>query len=410
MNQARLDNYSELIIWCVGGVEGQRVDISGETIHRDLAVSVAEHAYKAGADLVTVSYEEPALTAARIAHSSEPSLTVFPDYLNAKVSETASDGWARVRIGGQLEPEILSQLDPDRIGRYMTAYRQILRPLRDRVTRFELPWVGVLMPTPALARKAFPDSDPGRALRQYEEAITAILHLDSDPVAFWQQEFAALIRRQDRLNTLGLDALRFSGPGTDLEVGLHTGGRFMAAEETLPSGRTVRVNMPSCEVFTTPDARRTSGRVQTTRSFQPSSAPGQTVEGAWFRFDGGAVVDYGAKKGKPILQRLLAMDAQARYLGEVALVDVRSPVAQHGITFGHMLYDENAACHIALGSGFPRLVPGTERLGKEELVARGVNQSLAHDDMMIGGNEVDVTGLTAEGNEVPIIREGCFVD
>jgi aminopeptidase len=184
----------------------------------------------------------------------------------------------------------------------------------------------------------------------------------------------------------------------------------MAAEETLPCGKTVRVNMPSCEVFTTPDARRTTGRVQTTRPFQSTSAPGQTVRGAWFEFVDGAVVDFGADAGKEILQRVLEMDGRARYLGEVALVDAGSPVAREGITFGHMLYDENAACHIALGSGFPRLIPGAEKLSTDDQIEKGINYSVVHDDMMIGGDQVDVTGITADGTRIPIISQGRFTE
>jgi len=410
MNQSQIENYADLILWCVDGVEEQSVHISCEAVHSELARKVAGRAYKAGAKLVVVEYEDPGVVAERIANASDSALTAFPDYDTAKVAELARDGWTRIRIAGQEDPEVLAPLDSGRIGTYMGAYRRLVDPIRRRVSLFEMPWVGVLMPTPALANRAFPDLSPADALAHYEQSIVTILHLDEGPVAFWTEEFSRLIERQNRLNALGLDRLRFSGPGTELEVGLHPDGHFMAAEETLPCGKTVRVNMPSCEVFATPDAARTNGRVTTTRPFQSTSAPGQTVRGAWFEFADGEVVDFGADSGREILERVLEMDARARYLGEVALVDVGSPVAQQGITFGHMLYDENAACHIALGSGFPRLIRGAEKLSTKELIERGINYSVVHDDMMIGSEQVDVTGITREGSEIVVIRQGRFVE
>ena len=410
MNQTLQESYADLILWCVDGVENQNVHISCEAVHRELARKVAERAYGQGAGLVIVEYEDPGVVAARIANASDDALTAFAGYQSTMTEEMAQDGWTRIRIAGQEDPEALAALDAERIGRYMGAYRRLMNPIRMRVSRFEMPWVGVLMPTPAVAVRAYPDLNEVDALARFEEAIVRVLHLDGDPIAFWQGEFARLIERQDRLNSLALDRLRFTGPGTDLEIGLHPDGRFMAAEETLPCGKTVRVNMPSCEVFTTPDARRTTGRVQTTRPFQSTSAPGQTVRGAWFEFADGAVVDFGADAGKEILQRVLEMDGRARYLGEVALVDAGSPVAREGITFGHMLYDENAACHIALGSGFPRLIPGAEKLSTDDQIEKGINYSVVHDDMMIGGDQVDVTGITADGTRIPIISQGRFTE
>ncbi|MFW5685453.1 MAG: aminopeptidase [Spirochaetota bacterium] len=409
MTSEQLANYADLILWCVEGFEGHNVHVRSETLHRPLVTALLEASYRRGARTVSVEYQEPAEVAARIRHADPENLGLFPGFQAARYEELADGTWTAISVAGQADPEYLAGMDPDRVARYMKAHRTIYSPVRTVVSRFELPWVGVLMPTQALAERAFPNESPDAAYRKYEQAIVDVLHLDDDPVSFWKGEFARLIELRDRVNALGFDSLKFTGPGTELDIGLHRGGEFMAAEETLPTGRTVRVNMPSCEIFTTPDARRVNGRIATTRPFQSTSAPGKIVRDAWFEFRDGAVVEFGATEGEDILARVLDMDDRARYLGEVALVSADSPVARQAITFGHMLYDENAACHIALGSGFPRLVPGASELDAKAAVAAGVNHSLVHDDMMVGSEAVDVTGVMSDGTPTPIIREGRFV-
>lgn len=402
--------YADLILWCVDGVADQNVVVRAEPENRAIAVAVAEAAYRGGARLVEIRYEDVLAVRARVEEARDEYLEAMPGYARSEYAEYADPSWTMVRIKGSEYPDALAESDGARTGRYARARRDAQMPLMEAISGFRKAWVGVLSPTAALAAKAFPDLDPHDAHARYEAAIVRVLRLDDeDPTAFWSGLFADLAERRRRFDGLELDLLRFTGPGTDLEIGLHPRGRWQTAEETLADGRTVRVNMPSCEIFTTPDLRRTRGRVATTRPFISTSAPGRTIEGAWLEFENGAVVDSGATSGADLLESVLGMDAQARYLGEVALVDSASPVAAEGITFGDVLYDENASCHIALGFAFPRLVPGTEGLSREELVARGVNHSLVHDDLMIGGEAVDVTGVTADGREIPIMRGGVFV-
>jgi aminopeptidase len=177
----------------------------------------------------------------------------------------------------------------------------------------------------------------------------------------------------------------------------------------MSDGRTVYVNIPSLEIFTSPDLRRTSGRVAATRPYLSSSSPGTLIHGAWFEFEDGAVVRFGATEGDDVLATVLEMDNQARYLGEIALVDSKSAVAQAGMTFFNTLYDENAAIHMALGRGFPRFLDGTDRMTPDQLVAAGINHSLVHDDVMIGSPEVNIDGTTRSGKLVELMRSGSFV-
>ncbi|MCK4514423.1 MAG: aminopeptidase [Spirochaetaceae bacterium] len=411
MTQTQLDRYAELLIWCIGGVDDRKILVRAEPVHREFAVQVARKAYRQGAALVTIDYAEPLLVRARVELAEGSGLALHPDFQAVRAVEYAGEEWSLVRIFGSEEPDYLLGLDPDRIAVYAKSARKIDMPLLDTVTRFRKHWVGGLYPTRALARRAFPDLDEGAALSRYEDEVVRILGLDEDnPVGLWRERFAELSSRRDAYNQLALDSLHLTGPGTDLEIGLLPGGRWATAEAVMPDGRTVYVNIPSLEIFTSPDLRRTSGRVASTRPYLSSSSPGTLIRGAWFEFEDGAVVKFGADEGEDVLAAVLEMDEQAKYLGEIALVDSQSAVARAGCTFFNTLYDENAAIHMAFGRGFPRFIDGADGLTAAQLVAAGVNQSLVHDDVMIGSEAVDVDGQTTSGDVVPLMRSGRFVE
>ncbi len=411
MTQTQLDRYAELLIWCIGDVDNRKVSVIAEPVHRGFAVQVAKKAYQQGASIVTIEYAEPLLVRARVEFADESGLALHPDFQATRAQEYAGEEWSLVRIAGSEEPDYLQGLDPDRIAVYARSKRKLEMPLHDAVTRFRKHWVGGLYPTMALARRAFPDLDESVAQSRYEHEVVRILGLDEEnPVEFWRGRFGELSSRRDAYNQLALDSLHLTGPGTDLEVGLLPGGRWATAEAVMSDGRTVYVNIPSFEIFTSPDLRRTSGRVVATRPYLSSSLRGTLIRGAWFEFEDGAVVKFGADEGAEVLAAVLEMDEQAKYLGEIALVDSQSAVAQAGFMFFNTLYDENAAMHMALGRGFPRFVDGADGLAAAQLVAVGVNQSLVHDDVMIGSEAVDVDGRTASGEVIPLMRSGSFVE
>ena len=216
-----------------------------------------------------------------------------------------------------------------------------------------------------------------------------------------------LAARADKLNSLRLDRIRFEGPGTDLTIGLMRGSRWQGGPSKTSGGRIFEPNIPTEEIFTSPDYRRTDGRVAfTCPVFVPTV--GKTVEGGWLRFKDGKVVEYGADKGKDVLDVYMSMDDGASYLGEVALVDSASPIFQARRVFYNILFDENASCHIALGSAYPGCVQGGATMSQDQLKEAGSNASSVHTDFMIGSPEVDVTGIALDGKEVPIIRKGMF--
>lgn len=410
MTQQQLDNYAALLLWSVGGVQGRRLMVIAEPVSQPLARAVARAAYRHGASLVALEYSDPMVARARVEFAAEPDLTTFPEYRHAWAKEVAGDDWSLIRIAGSDEPDHMAGLDAARIGVHSKARAELNMPILEKVTRFTKHWVGALLPTRELAIRACPDLDPDAALERYESEVSRVLSLDADPVGVWSATLQELARRRDRLNAVGLDSLHFTGPGTDLTIGLHPGGQWATAQARMPDGRTACVNMPSFEVFTTPDLRRTSGTVRASRPFLLASAPGVPVEGAWFHFSEGRVTDCGASSGQDVLQQVLDMDENARCLGEIALVDSESAVAKAGFIFHNTLYDENAATHMGLGRGFPGLVPGAGEMDPSELVAAGINHSVTHNDIMIGSPEIDVDGRSRSGEVVPLMRAGSFVE
>ena len=259
------------------------------------------------------------------------------------------------------------------------------------------------MPHPWLGTGAFGEPDIDRLW----EEIAAVTRLDADdPVEAWKAHVVRLRERAGALDELELDALRFRGPDTDLTVGLLPTARWLSAESRTSWGQQHVVNLPTEEVFTTPDRTRTSGTVRMTA---PLHWYGSHVEGGVLRFEDGRVVESSAERGEDFLRTKLATDEGASRLGEVALVDVDSAVGRRGLVFRNSLFDENASSHVAIGSGYTEPVEGTDTMNEDERLAAGVNVSAIHIDLMIGGSEIDVDGLDGSGSAVPILRQGHWV-
>jgi aminopeptidase len=306
-------------------------------------------------------------------------------------------GSALIMISGDPEPDLLGDLDQRRVGmaRPIDGLRRRLAAQSDR----RISWTIAAHPTAGQAELVFGEPD----LERLWEAVAFSVRLDADdPVAAWREHVARLRRRREALDALELDAVRFRGPGTDLTVGLLPEGRWLGGGTTTTFGVEHVPNLPTEEVFVCPDLRRTSGTV---RSTKPLALSGTIVRDLELRFEQGAVVDVRASAGADAVRAQLDTDEGARYLGELALVDGESRVGQTGITFFDTLFDENASCHIAYGTGVSFGVEAWEGLGPDELRARGVNVSSVHTDFMIGGPEVDVDGVTRDGETIPILRE-----
>ncbi|MGA8108069.1 MAG: aminopeptidase, partial [Acidobacteriaceae bacterium] len=282
------------------------------------------------------------------------------------------------------------------------------RPALELITRHEINWTIVSAATPAWAAAVFPELAADEALAKLWGAIFAASRADqSDPVAAWKKHDDKLHMWAERMNAKRFRALHFRRPGTDLKVGLADDHLWLGGGTTAGNGNYCIPNMPTEEVFTTPHKDRVDGTVTSTK---PLSHQGTLIEGIRVRFEGGKIVEAHASKGEAVLEKLIDTDEGARRLGEVSLVPASSPIAASGLLFLNTLFDENAACHIALGQAYSSCLKDGDKLTPEELKAKGANDSLIHVDWMIGSNRIDVDGITAAGGAEPVMRQGEWTD
>ncbi len=396
----RLSSYADLIVRVGANVQpGQQVFVTGLVEHVPLVRAVTESAYAAGARNVDVHYVDQHVRKAFIRNAPDEDLSATPAWELAR-TEALLDGAAVIQLAGEAEPELLADLDQDRVGRArpidgMTIY---LRAVNERVIN----WTIAAFPTEGQALQVFGEPD----LERLWEAVAQSVRLDQpDPVAAWREHVDKLHHRCERLNALALDAVRFSGPGTDLTIGLVPGVRWVGGRIETRDGISHVPNLPTEEVFACPDWRRTEGTVRSTR---PLALGGTVVRDLELRFEGGDAVEVTASSGADAVRAQMDVDDFGGRLGEVALVDGESRVGQTGITFFDTLFDENATCHIAYGAAVTFGIDGLDGLSPDELRDRGINVSSVHTDFMIGGPEVAVDGLAADGKTVPILREDAW--
>ncbi len=406
------EKYIQVILEMVNMQEGQNLLIRTDPVNWHFASEIAAAAYKKGARYVRLDsneVENPRLYKARIENSKEEYLSYVPKFRTDMDKTMIEENWALIALKGEEDPDFLKTLDSERNAAVAKAIAQARRPFSRAVQNNKIQWLVVFIPTEKTAAKILGCDPSPEAVKELWKVLTPILHLDEDdPVSAWKQHSSELKRRAGILNGLKLKTIRFHGPGTDLSLGLSRKALWKGGSSVSTSGIEFSPNIPTEEVFTTPDFRLTEGRVAITR---PVLIPvlGKIMEGAWLEFKEGKVVDFGADKGKEVLDEYFSMDPAARYLGEVALVDGTSPIFKSGRIFYNILFDENASCHIALGAAYPECIEGGGSMSEEELKKEGANVSNLHTDFMISSPEVDVTGETYSGDRINIIKDGFFV-
>ena len=364
---------------------------------------IAAAAYRAGAGVVTPIFADEAIALARYQHGHDPSFDTAPNWLYNGMAEAFDNGAARMAIVGD-NPMLLAGEDPTKVARAGKANSLAYRPALAKIAAFDINWSICSYPGEAWARQIFPDLDADAAVHKLAEEIFAASRVDQqDPVAAWATHNAALRTRTTWLNGKRFAALRFTGPGTDLSVGLADGHEWQGGASTAKNGVTCNANIPTEEVFTTPHALRVEGFVSATK---PLAHQGTLIENIKVRFEAGRIVEAKATKGEAVLQKLIDSDDGARRLGEVALVPHGSPISQSGLLFYNTLFDENAACHIALGQCYAKCFLNGATLTPEQIAAQGGNASMIHVDWMIGSGLVDIDGIGVDGTAEPVFRRG----
>ncbi len=392
--------YAELAVRVGANVQpGQVLFLLGEPEHAQLLRALAEAGWSAGAGDVQCVYADDHIRRLHAIHAPEDLLDRTPPW--AETAFLATEGAALIQTLGDADPELFADVDPRRAA--LAEPKRLREIAHDLTARLATAWCIIACPTEGWAPSLFGAPDVGRLW----DEISVVTRLDvDDPVDAWRRHIAALLERARLLDERNLVSLRFRGPDTDLSVGLIEGARWLSATSRTSWGQEHVVNLPTEEVFTTPDRLATEGTVRLTA---PLYWYGSTVEGGWLRFAGGDVVEARAERGEDFLRTKLATDPGASQLGEVALVDVDSAIGRRGILFRNGLLDENASSHVAIGSGYTDPVPGSSSLDDGGRLAAGINVSTIHIDLMIGGAEVDVDGLGADGSVVRILEQGRWV-
>lgn len=399
---AREQRLAELAVRVGANVQpGQDVFVFAFDVEQaPIARAVTEAAYAAGAHFVSLSYWDQHAKLSRLTHAPADTLEFVPAWLEASVAEAIERRAAMIMIRGDPYPRLLDAIPSERLAR---DHLPMIPSLLVAASRGEVSWTIIPGPTPALARTMLGSADVGRLW----EILAPILRLDApDPVHAWREHMAALQSKVEGLEARNFSALRFRGGATNLVVGLLAKARWCHVGLQTKWETPMVVNMPSEEVFTTPDNRRTEGVLHVTRPVNLST--GGRVEDLLLRFEAGRIVEIDASVGAELVRAQVATDPGAARLGEVALVDGSSPVGQTGIVFGDTLLDENATSHVAWGQAYAFTVPDLPE-DEEAQMAAGFNRSAVHQDVMIGGPEVDVFGLDVDGGEVPVIVDDAWV-
>lgn len=404
IDSEKIDKLAQLAVYTGLGLRpGQDLILTAPVEALPLVKRIAVHAYKAGAGLVTPLFSDGELTLARYKYANNASFDKAPDWLYNGIGQAFDNNAARMAIVGD-DPMLLANQDSDKIGRANKANSIAYKPARERITRFNINWNIIAWPGVAWAKRMFPELSGIEAQSKLADAIFDASRVNTtDPVEEWKKHNEVLRKKCKWLNELDFASLHFNGPGTDLVVGLADGHEWMGGASIAQNGITCNPNIPSEEVFTTPHALNVNGSVCSTK---PLSHQGALIDKIQVRFENGKITNAKASKGEEVLLKILDSDEGARRLGEVALVPNSSPISQSGLLFYNTLFDENAACHIALGQCYSKCFKGEENLSEKEISKRGGNSSMIHIDWMIGSRHIDIDGINSDGSRVAVFRKG----
>jgi aminopeptidase len=412
----QLQCYAELLVKVGLNLQpGQGLYIQSEIVHRAFVQQVVVEAYKAGAKYVDASFGDPINGKSRLLYTAPDTLEYLPEWVIAQHRIMVDEGWARLSLTGEEFPGLFDDIDPAIMRRAAVSRSRQLMFYSEAIMSMRMQWCVAAMPTANWAKKVFPALPEDQAIDKLWGLILSAVRVDQpDPVALWWKHDAKLKRVSNFMKACGVRAVHFVDqagdgngiPNTDLIIGLADNPIWLAASTLTPQNVPFFPNMPTEEMFTTPHKLRAEGHV---RLSKPGFPLGRQVDDALFRFKAGELIDYRSDKGQDVLRQMFDMRG-ARHLGEVALVDTRSPINQSGELFYNTLFDENAASHIAFGRAYADAVEGGTAMSLEEREAAGINDSDTHCDLMIGTPTMRVYGICADGSEVLIMDKGQFVE
>ncbi len=404
MNKTTLKKYAKLIAVCGANVQkGQEVIINAELDQPEFIKLLVDECYKCGASKVQVDWSYQPLMRSHVRYCKEKVLGTLDDWQIKRMEHMADALPCRIHILSD-DPDGLAGVDQRKYSKAMASRAKQIKPIRNLMEN-KYQWCIAAVPGRAWAKKLFPEERASVAIEKLWSAILTAARVTDDPIAEWGRHNARLAERCAYLNGLKIKELHYTASnGTDLRVGLIPDALFMAGgETTLGTNIYYNPNIPSEEVFTSPMRGKADGIVY---SSLPLSHGGQLIENFWLRFENGKVVDLGAEKNSDMLREMIESDEGAAYLGECALVPYSSPIRESGILFYNTLFDENAACHLALGRGFSNVLRDYEKYTEEEAHEHGINDSVIHVDFMIGTRDLTISALTEDGQNVVIFRDG----
>lgn len=408
--------YAELTVrFGVNVQPDQCVVISAEIVARDFVTLLVEECYRAGAKHVHIQWGEPKTGRSRMLHVKDEYVDFIPEYEVARFEQYAREKWARIAITGEEFPDLFDDVDPKRLSRYQSTRSRLFKTYVEAQMSCKLAWTVIAVPTVNWAKKVFPGLDAEQGMSRLWELVLKMVRADlPDPVQAWREHDTRLKKISMFMAKHKVQAIRYfdpapaadGKPATDLSIGMNDKPLWVSASAHTPEGVAFMPNMPTEEVFTSPHRMKAEGWVRTSKPIFPLS---REVRGAYFRFAGGECVEASAEAGDDALQNFLDIPGTRR-LGEVSLVDVRSPVNQTGLVFFDTLFDENACCHIAFGKAYAECAEGATEMTLAERAALGLNESHAHEDFMIGTPTMDVYGTLPDGSIITVMKSGQFVD
>ncbi len=408
MKQDLLKSYAKLVVRIGVNLQKDQILVINAPIEcAEFARAIAREAFAAEAHDVVVSWNDEKLAHIRYAEGNMQLFTEFPEWRRAFYEDYAAQGAAFVSIAAR-DPEIFGDIDPEKLKLANQAAGAALMEYRERLMNNRNTWCVVSVPTKGWAKKVFPELTEDEAVARLWQEIFQTVRVGEgiDTVKAWQEHIDFLHKAADFLNKNDFAKLHYTnGLGTNLTVELPEGHIWAGGAEKSELGIVFAANLPTEEVYTLPKRDGVSGIVYATK---PLNFNGNLIEDFYLRFEKGRVVDFDARKGKEILKGLIETDEGSRYLGEVALVPFDSPISRSGVLFYNTLFDENAACHLALGKAYPTCLKGGEKMDSVTLLQHGVNDSLMHEDFMVGSRDLEIVGTRRDGTKVQVFRQGNF--